>query len=81
MLMRINEIADLFQCSSSVVTNCRRIIKDHQERYGAYSISGTLTNAACFLDAYTYRKNFAQGLPLPEYDELKAVQIIKEMMS
>lgn len=81
MLMRIDKLADLFECSKSVVTNCRRIIKDHPERYGAYGISGTLTNAACFLDAYTYRKNFINGLPVPEYDEAKAVQIVKEMMA
>ena len=81
MLMRTKKLMELFDCSASVVTVCRRIIKDNPERYGPYRISGTLTNAACFLDAYTYRTNFQKGLPVPEYDEAKAVSMVKEMMA
>ena len=80
MLATYQQLKDLFHCCNSVVTECRRIIKDNPERYGMYSIAGSLTDAAAFLDAYTFRKKIKGGFAIPEYDETAACRKVKQML-
>lgn len=80
MILSIAQIKELFHISQSLITQCRRIIKDHPERYGAYGVIGTLTHGGAFLDAYVNRKGFCKGYEIPEYNEAQAVQRVQELI-
>lgn len=80
MILSIAQIKKLFHISQTIITQCRRIIKDHPDRYGAYGVIGTLTHGGAFLDAYVHRNKFMKGYDVPPYNEAEAVQRVKELM-
>lgn len=79
MILTIPQLKTLFQISQSLITQCRRIIKDHPERYGVYGVIGTYTHAGAFLDAYIYRTQLMRGEKVPEYDEAQAIKRVEEL--
>ena len=75
-LCRNRDLEEIFHCGQTIITQCRRIIKDHPERYTYYGTSGSLTNTAAFMDAYTFRTRIQNGEPIPPFDPMDAARMV-----
>lgn len=64
-----------FDVGSTVVSQCRRFIAEHPERYSEYGNLGTLTSMVAFTDAYKYRKT--ETADLPPFEPYKIIRLME----
>ena len=57
------DLQEVFHVCRATVTNCRRFIRSHPERYTSYGTLDRLTNMLAFADALKYRGYEADMLP------------------
>lgn len=80
-LCRNKDLRQIFHCGDTIITQCRKIIKDHPERYTYYGTSGKLTNTAAFMDALTFRTRIQNGEPVPPFDPEGAAKMVGTMIA
>lgn len=75
-LCRTKDLQLIFHCGQTIITQCRRIIKDNPDRYTYYGTSGALTNSAAFMDAHTFRTRIQNGETVPPFDPEGAAKMV-----
>lgn len=73
---RPKALAELFDCGHTMITKCRKVIKDHPERYGYYGTIGTLTSIVAFADAYKFHAELAADKYIPPFDPEEAAKVV-----
>ena len=74
--LRSKGLRERFDCSQTLVTDCRRLIKDHPDRYGYYGTIGSLTSTVAFADAYKFRAELKAGTEIPPFDPKEAAKVV-----
>ena len=73
---RAKGLRERFDCSQTLVTECRRLIKENPERYGYYGTIGSLTSTVAFADAYKFRKELKEAKEIPPFDPEQAAKVV-----
>lgn len=73
--LRNQALGERFSCGMTMVSMCRKLIREHPERYTYYGTLGGLTSVVAFADAYKFRKELTEGKAIPPFDPEAAASV------
>ena len=74
--MTSTDIQSTLHIGKSHLSNIRRFIKDHPERYTHYAVIGHLTNVLAVIDAMAFRPQIEAGCETPEFNRDAAATML-----